>query len=536
MSDDPKVLELAQYQRKKRSPPPPPYDGPLETIRIRAGEIERTVNQSEVALIKAKRGLYQRADAIVAVALSPAKAAHGREISTLRIVERSDHALLEDLSVSAHFERYDKRAEAHVTADPPMWIVPTLRGRAGRLKLPILSGVISAPTLRADGSVLSAAGYDEKTGLVLEPRGATFPEIPERPTRAEAEHAFERLGNLLSTFPFEEECHRSVALSAILTLCVRPSLPTAPMHAFSAPVAGSGKTKLVDCASMIALGHEAPVISPGATEEEFEKRLGAALLAGAQIVAIDNVSDGKPLAGDLLCQMLSQTVVAPRILGRSEAPSVSTACFVAATGNNLVVRGDLTRRTLMCRLDPHMERPETRVFEWDPLDLAKARRPEYVAAALTVMRAWSVAGMPGAPPALGSFEAWSTLVRGALIWMGAADPVESMCGLREADPVLEETRAVMSQWQEVLRCERVTVAGVIRRASETRSDSYGGKPELVHAEFHDALMTVAGRGGAISGRSLGKWLQARADRIVGGMRILRGEPRSGVATWSIGEA
>ena len=94
----------------------------------------------------------------------------------------------------------------------------------------------------------------------------------------------------------------------------------------------------------------------------------------------------------------------------------------------------------------------------------------------------------------------------------------------------------MSQWKETICAERVSVAEVIRRATETRVDGYGGKPEFVHAEFHDALMTVAGRGGAVNGRALGRWLQARADRIVDGARIVRGELRSGVATWSIGEA
>ena len=81
---------------------------------------------------------------------------------------------------------------------------------------------------------------------------------------------------------------RKIALSAFLTACIRRSLPSAPMHAFTSPVPGSGKSMLVDLASIIATGEIAAVISQGKTDEEFEKRLGACLLAGDPIIAIDN--------------------------------------------------------------------------------------------------------------------------------------------------------------------------------------------------------------------------------------------------------
>jgi putative DNA primase/helicase len=161
---------------------------------------------------------------------------------------------------------------------------------------------------------------------------------------------------------------------------IRRSLPTAPMHAFSAPVAGSGKSLLVDIASVIATGHEAGVISQGTSDAEMDKRLGAALLAGDPIISIDNCE--APLGGELLCQMLSQTRVRTRILGQSAAPELTSGAFVAATGNNLTLVGDITRRALLCSLDPKHARPETRVFDRDPIEAAKSARPQYVAATL----------------------------------------------------------------------------------------------------------------------------------------------------------
>src|SRR5262245_63978059 len=99
----------------------------------------------------------------------------------------------------------------------------------------------------------------------------------------------------MSDFPFIAPADRSVALSAMLTALDRRSLPTAPLHAFTSPAAGTGKSLLVDIFAMLATGRLMPVISQGRTEEELEKRLGAAMLAGHAAISIDNC--GHPLAG-----------------------------------------------------------------------------------------------------------------------------------------------------------------------------------------------------------------------------------------------
>jgi putative DNA primase/helicase len=439
------------------------------------------------------------------------------------------------MSAAANFERFDKRANKWVSADPPMTIVLALQQHGlGKLRFPVLHGVVTAPTMRADGSILSKPGHDAATGLLFDPRGAVFPKIPDRPTRADAESAFALLNGLIGTFPFETKNDRAVALSAILTASVRRSLTTAPLHAFSAPTAGTGKSKLADVACVIATGFKASPIGQRTGEDELEKALGAKLITGAPFIAIDNCT--QPLSGDLLNSMLTQEEVSPRILGQSKAPSVSTGAFITATGNGLVIKGDLIRRTLVCRIDAKVEQPENRAFKCDPVMEAMERRPAFVVAALTMLRSYHVAGRPGRPTQLGSFEAWSDLVRGALMWVGAADPVETMNKLRKSDPELEALRAVMGQWREAFGVfESATAAEAIREAIATEPDPNGppGKFGLVRPDFRDALMTVAGRGGQISGRALGNWLQARAGRIVDGMRFERMGDRSGVAVWAM---
>jgi putative DNA primase/helicase len=529
--EEERVVSISSRRRKEQGRP----DDPRPLIRLNDDDLARNVNEAENALIKAELGLYQRNGKIVYVGNFAAFAGHSLKIVVQQICERDDHALRVDLATAARFEKFDARAKNFVACAPPLAIVKSLQALKDRLRFPVLSGVVNTPTMGANGSILDAPGYDDETGLVYDPMGVEFPPIPDRPTRADAVRSLATLNEIIKDFPFISEQHRSVAFSAILTAPMRRSLPTAPLHGFDAPAPGSGKSKLVDIVSVIATGHEAPVSGQGADDEELEKRLVAHLLSGDPIIAIDNCT--RPLSGDFLNRILTQQSAKPRILGKSEAPTLLTNSLVAATGNNLKIKGDLTRRTIMCRLNPNVERPELRIFDRDPVAFAKANRPALVVAVLTILRAHHVAGSPGKPAPLGSFEVWSNLIRGALIWLGCADPVETMSEIREADPVIGNLRMVMSAWRENIRREQVTVSQVIKAATEqTRVDSYDGNIAFVNEDLREALLTVAGRGGVINSRALGNWLAAHQGRIVDGAHFAQFGTRQGVAVWALTDA
>jgi hypothetical protein len=249
-------------------------------IRFVPGDLHKVVDRAEQALIDADLGLYQRGPLIVRPGCVRVTVAEQRDIPAQRILEVEDHAIAEAMTQAAAWERFDARSGRWMPIDAPLKVATTYRQRAGRWRLPVLVGPINAPTLRPDGSILGAAGYDRGTGLVLDMQDVRFPAIADRPSRGDALAALRVLEELVSTFPFVGEASRAVALSTVLTACIRRSLPTAPLHAFTAPAAGSGKSMLVDLASVIATGREAGVISQGKTEEELEKRLGALLLAG----------------------------------------------------------------------------------------------------------------------------------------------------------------------------------------------------------------------------------------------------------------
>ena len=121
------------------------------------------------------------------------------------------------------------------------------------------------------------------------------------------------------------------------------------------------------------------------------------------------------------------------------------------------------------------------------------------------------------------------------MWLGAADPVELMKALRQSDPVRKSIRAVMGQWNGAFGSQNVTSAEIIKCATETREGDYGGKFEPVRPDFRDALMTVAGRGGALNGRVLGSWLESKQNTIVDGFQFVRMGERRSVAVWALRE-
>ncbi len=505
-------------------------EGNRPLIRIRAGMMPETIDEAEQALLGAGLGLYQRGSIVVRPAMVPVAISGGRQIDAPRLIHVRAHHMAEAFTKAAYWERYDMRAGDWIPTDCSQRLAETYLAREGQWRLPVLTGIINAPTLREDGSILDQPGYDAQTGLLFDPQGERFPLLPREPDRDTALRALAFLRDLIGSFPFVTPADRSVALSAILTTLIRRSLPTAPLHGFNAPTAGTGKSMLVDIASMIATARPAPVIAQGKTEEEMEKRLGAALIAGDVLIAIDNCEE--PLGGELICQAMTQTSLKVRILGTSLNAEVPSNATMFATGNNLTFVGDMTRRAIRATLDAGVERPELRAFDRDPLALVAARRGDYVTAGLTILRAFHLAGRPEQSVPLGSFTAWSGWVRDALIWLGEADPCETMEGMRGADPKLEALTAALEEWRSVIGTDRVTVREIIERAAAQQTQLFG-KAEYVNPEFREALLRVAGEGGAINGTRLGKWLSQHQNRIVAGHRIIAAGTTGNRARWQL---
>ncbi|TXM99217.1 hypothetical protein FV222_13345 [Methylobacterium sp. WL103] len=181
-----------------------------------------------------------------------------------------------------------------------------------------------------------------------------------------------------------------------------------------------------------------------------------------------------------------------------------------ATGNNLTLLGDMTRRAVICTLDANVERPELRDFDFDPIERVLADRGAYVAAVMIIARAYRAAGMPKVCGPIGSYGEWSDMVRAPLIWLGCADPVASMDTARKGDPELSAIGELFTHWREHLSLSESYTTRVIIKIAASGPDA---------AEFQDLLFRQAGAGGAVSTRRLGKWLSRISGRLVNGAKL-----------------
>jgi hypothetical protein len=112
-------------------------------------------------------------------------------------------------------------------ADAPVWAASRIISKDGERRLSSLDAVVTAPTLRVDGSILSDPGYDAASRLLLLADSPDLPHIPEKATQAQARAALDALWYPFRLFPLVDEVDRGVVLSGLLTACVRASLPTA---------------------------------------------------------------------------------------------------------------------------------------------------------------------------------------------------------------------------------------------------------------------------------------------------------------------
>ena len=530
--DDEPVFTVEDAKPRRPRPAPRDPNDQRPTILIAAGELDRVATEAEDALIQSGLPIFQRGLDLVRPITREVSASKGRMTVSAALQTMTPPALLDLYCSTALWQKFDARSAGWVRANPPSNVAAIHLSRAGRWTHPVIAGVITTPTMRPDGSILFTCGYDAATRLfhVADPM-LQFPRLLEHPTQTDASRALDLLSSLLKGFPFVEDADRSVGLAALLTPIVRGAMQVAPLFAIRATTAGTGKSYLADLVAALSTARPCPVISAGNSDEETEKRLGGLLLEGFPLISIDNVNG--ELGGDLLCQAVERPLVRVRRLGVSDITEIESRATILATGNGLRVRGDMVRRTMLCTLDANEERPELRTFDSDPMAMVLADRGRYVAAALTIVRAFRASGAPTAPP-LASFQEWSDTVRSALIWLGCADPCDTMEKAREEDPELEELREVMSTWKRDLGSDSYTVRDLADKADQ-RDDGYGSSQgDYVRPDLRDVLLRIGSERGCISTKRLGYWLKGRAGRIADGHRIVRsGDGHTGVAKWAL---
>jgi hypothetical protein len=434
-----------------------------------------------------------------------------------------------DISRVATVVRWDARRKAFGPTTLPAAVAQYVLDCGAELGLRPVAGVTYLPLMDDGGDLTFDRGYHADTGLIM--AGTVdwlrLP-MPAAPTLADAHAAIDWLcSEVYVDFPFAGEIDRSVAITALLTGLARASMPCAPLIGFSASQWGAGKSMLAEVVAIACTGRRAAMRSAGHDDAELSKRVATAIMAGTPVNVVDNIS--QPLGGDELAATLTSSTVSIRVFGTTEEQVVESRALWLATGVNLTLKGDLVRRALRCVIETGTDRPQERSGFRHPalLDWCIEHRLEIVAAGLIVLRAYALAGRPphgGAP--LGSFEVWDRVVRGAVIWAGLPDPVESQRGLEGEDPAHRAFVGVFEALRERFGTSEWRVRDV-RRIEDAvsayrRSPMNAPEPSAADRALVDSLADYShGRGAATF---ITYWIRSHKNRPCGRWVLREGIP------------
>jgi hypothetical protein len=429
-------------------------------------EEHRNVDEA-VAALKAAPLLFQRGGALVTILAdckpTPKRHDPTRPPGSLRIALLPNAQIRRLLTVHARW--MESRKGGLVTAHPPASIVDELATLGAWPEIRPIEGITETPTLRPDGSLIGSPGYDEETGLWFAPNGK-FPAIPDRPTLADAQLARDGLYEVVEDFPFAGPEHKATWLAALLTPLARWAIDgPCPMFLFDGNCSGTGKTKLCDIVAILATGREMPRGDYPADQDEMQKMLLSVAMAADRLILFDNVPTGFNIGGSALDRALTARTMKGRILGKTQmTPELSVDVVFYATGNNLGLQGDSLRRVAPCRLETEEQHPEEREdfkigkgcpcgCKGDLLAHVKRIRGPLVSAALTILRAYVVAGRPDQRLTPMDYGAWCGLIRNAVKWVTGVDPCEGRRELVANDEETNVSRGLVTAWKALCLAE-----------------------------------------------------------------------------------
>ncbi len=532
-ADDLSALADEPSSSREWHPSAPGPVGEMPEIEITTREHE--VNDAVLGMLARDPNLYRFGGALATI-LDEGEAPRGvayqgespPQVRTIGLA-----TLRERITSRVRFAKWRRKGdlEEKVPAHPPEWCVSAIHQRGEYPGLRPLAGVIQAPTIRRDGSILDRPGYDADTRLFYRPNDR-FEPIPQAPTREDAEAARDLLLDLVADFPFRGAADRALWLAALLTVLARTLFDgPAPLFGFDANCPGSGKTMLVELIAVIATRRAVPRTTyPGGRggDDEMRKRITSIALAGDRLTLIDNIDE--PLGGASLDAALTATVWKDRVLGSNQmTPELPLNVTWFASGNNLQCKGDLLRRVLFTRIESQVENPEEREGFRHPdlIGHARENRGRLVVAALTILRAHHVAGRPSPVKPLGSFEGWTRAVADPVAWIMGVDPLDVRKLIKAADQGANLRNALVEGWAELPRAEAgLTVAEAFKLLKAPGQEDR-------FSTLRAGLMELSPNGDLPSPKSIGKHLTLLQGRVVGSI-VLRSKPnRKGVMEWRV---
>lgn len=332
---------------------------------------------------------------------------------------------------------------------PPADVLSAVLSRREWRGVRALRGIVGAPVLREDGTLLQAPGYDQKTGLYLAAKVA-MPPVPDKPT---AEQVAESRGfimdRFLRDFPWVADADRANALALMFTPVLRRfARGLTPFGLFTATMPGSGKTILTAATGLV---YGQSVLPWTDSEEELRKVITSVFAKQVGAVVFDNIVEGTVIRSAILAQLLTAPTWTDRRLGSSATLEYANDRAWMATGNNLSVGGDMPSRTVLVRLDPKTPKPEERTgFAIPDLSLwilDPGNQRMLLWHLLVLVMDWCAAGAPKATGhVMRQFTPWAQTVGGLLAHHGVTGFLDNAEDVHGEDVDDAEWTAFLTKW------------------------------------------------------------------------------------------
>lgn len=380
-----------------------------------------------------------------------------------------------------------------------------------------LRGATTVPVVRADGSILDTAGYDEATGLLYEPDpGMDQVQVSEQPTGEEIAQARWWVDEVIGGFPFSTPSDRVNFVTFLLTPFLRIALPgPRKLVVLDARQPGTGKTLLAQTAHMI---HGGVMRGPLPSEEpEVAKDIATILMStSSPVVTFDNVEG--LVRSTTLTSLLTSVRYTGRVLGSNSQYDQLNDRVWSITGNNVAIGGDLARRCLRVDIDAGIPDPQNRTgFKHNLHQFVPQNRPQIVWALLTLIRGWQAAGAPSGPAkGSDSYAEWIRVCDAICTFAG----YDGTVGHGAIGTTLSSDDEEWSQLLEALYDafgDRSFLAKTVIAATQPYGNDTGvNLPEnVLPGPILDKRSQAAS-----AAKSLGRWFLNRKGRWAGGFQIV----------------
>jgi hypothetical protein len=383
-----------------------------------------------------------------------------------------------------------------------------------------LNGIIGAPALRPDGTLLQAGGYDEPTGLYLASR-ADLPQVPGQLDQAALAWARDLvLRQVTGDFPWCGPADKANYLAMLITQIIRRRLRGSPVPFFpvTATDAASGKTLLATIAGV--LFGKASITWTG-SDEELRKVLTTVLASQEGVITFDNIPEGTVLRSGVLAKLLTDRTWGDRMLGGNVLGQFANDRLWVATGNNIRLGGDMGTRAVLISLDPAMPHPERRggfaVGDLESWIEESANQRMLLIALLVLVADWAAAGCPEADVVpMRQFTRWARACGGFLAHHGVSGFLANAGELEDADDDSADWTQFLARWRERWGEGWVTSEQAAATAGEP---AWGGT-------------FPAGKDGALLGaKSLGRRLAGQKGRYHGTFVLKGWQDRTRLTWW-----